>query len=147
MASSLTALLRSYIANLYTLYYRAHSAHWNIEGAAFVSLHSFFGALADDTYGSIDTFAEVIRQQNELMPGSFTDLLKEGGEVSTVATTGDPKMLLTECQIRNNMVLSKIHAALSVAEKTDAGIANLLQDRLAAHHKWAWQLRSLLKGF
>ena len=148
MASSpaLVTALTDTLASLYALYFRAHSAHWNVEGSQFVSLHAFFGDIYEDTFASIDAIAEDIRQLQSLAPSDLSTLLAQNGPMTTVTATTDAKTLLTEVDRRNTLVLSKLHAAYAVAEPVDEGIANFLQDRLRAHHKWAWQLQALLKG-
>ena len=46
--------LRLILALSYHMYYKAHSSHWNIEGADFPQYHEFFGDIYEAVYDSID---------------------------------------------------------------------------------------------
>lgn len=133
LATSLTDL----IAGLYQLYLVAQSAHWNVTGPQFVSMHKFFGDLYDDTFDSIDGFGEALRQHGYLAPSEIA---------AKIAATTDAKEWLTAAEDANASVLEMLQAAYDAAEDAkDCGLSNYVQDRLLAHRKWQWQLVALME--
>ena len=134
---ALATTLTDLIANLYQLYLVAHSAHWNVTGPQFVSLHQFFGTLYEDTFGSIDGFAEGLRQHGYLAPSDIT--------AKTTATT-EADAWLKAAEDANAEVLTLLQATYDAAEAAqDCGLSNYTQDRLLAHRKWQWQLVALME--
>jgi DNA-binding ferritin-like protein len=73
MAGESTALvgaLRELLGNVYGMYFRAHSAHWNVEGPFFGPLHDFFGELYEAVFDSADLVAEIMRFHRYYAPNS-----------------------------------------------------------------------------
>ena len=64
------------LANTFTLYYKAHSYHWNVVGPDFYQLHDFFGHLYEELHGAIDNLAEHVRQLDVFAPGNLAELLE-----------------------------------------------------------------------
>ena len=145
--SSLVRHLESLISGLFSLYARAHAAHWNVEGPMFVSMHAFFGSLYADVHGSIDGFAEAIRQHGEYAPVSLADIVAFGGYPAPSIDCADPKDLLADLVRMNAATLDRLtDVLLSAQEAGDEGLANRCGDRLDAHQKWNWQMRAILRG-
>ena len=138
----LIASLQSLLARLYVMYFRAHSAHWNVEGPSFPQLHAFFGDIYEDVFGSIDRFAEAIRQHGEMAPVDLGELLTLAPEQRGATKGGAPNALLGELEEMNDGLLAIFPHCREVAEKAgDFGLSNFIQDREAAHLKWQWQIR------
>lgn len=130
--------LTAVITALYTLYFTAHVAHWMIEGSRFVSLHKWFGELYEDAFGSIDGFAEAMRQHDQTPP---TKVAMKGVDDTT------PTPLLEAARDANLAVLEKLAYAYHAAEASgDVGLSNYVQDRMGAHRKWHWQVTVQLRG-
>jgi starvation-inducible DNA-binding protein len=53
----LLATLRIAIGNTFTMYFKSHSYHWNVEGMLFSEFHAFFGDLYLDLHGAVDPLA------------------------------------------------------------------------------------------
>mgnify|MGYP003333958608 FL=1 len=129
--------LSELIQTLYALYFVAHAAHWTIEGTRFVSLHHFFGELYEDVFGSIDGFAEAMRQHDLVPPLKIS---MAGVDESA------PTPLLTAARDANLAVLEKLAYAYHAAEASgDMGLSNRIQDRLGIHRKWHWQITVQLR--
>lgn len=140
--------LRELLGNVYGMYLRAHSAHWNVEGPFFGSLHSFFGSIYEDVFDSADMIAEAIRFHRYYTPDSIQAIAELSKVNSTPLKTGQPKVLLDDVYQANALVLESLHRAKDAAAAAgDTGMENKLQDRIFAHDKWAWQLRSTMKTF
>ena len=141
--NSLEKVILQLIGNLYQMYYRAHSAHWNVEGWDFTALHGFFGNIYEDVFDSIDDFAEALRQHNKVTPANFSGVIGK----ASFTEGSDAKALIEDLISVNTKVMLILSAAREAAEKAeDFGLANKVQDREAAHLKWDWQLRSHLRG-
>ena len=135
--NALATTLTDLVASLYHLYLVAHAGHWNVTGMSFVSLHTFFGQLYEDTFGSIDGFAEGLRQHGYLAPSAI--------DTSTTATT-DATECLKAAEDANASVLTLLQETYDAAETAgDCGLSNYAQERLLAHRKWQWQLVALLE--
>ena len=138
--------LRRLIAHAYTMYITAHAAHWNVEGKVFPSFHEFFGGLYGDVFGCIDPFAEAIRQHGAYAPTSFAETLAAGTAVPPQFGGGTPEPMLAALLSANTAVMDALKETKLAAENAgDSGLSNVCQDRLAAHLKHEWQLRSMAK--
>lgn len=139
----LNKVLVQLIGNLYQMYFRAHTAHWNVEGWDFAALHKFFGDIYDDVFDSIDDFAEAIRQHNKKVTADFKSILPS----ASFADGSDAKAMIEDLIDINSKIMVILAGAREAAEEADDfGLANKVQDREATHLKWDWQLKSHLRG-
>ena len=137
--------LRKVISDSYIVYFKAHSYHWNVEGPDFVQYHDFLGEFYQDVFGSIDAIAELIRTMDQYAPTSIKKIL----DMSTITEAdGIPDALTMIANVKrdNDLLLVTLVQAYDEAEKeSEFGISNFLQDRIQAHEKHAWMLRSITK--
>ena len=137
--------LKKVHADAFTFYLKAHFYHWNVEGPNFPQYHDFLQNLYQEVFASVDTFAELIRTLDSYAPGTLTRLT----ELTTVEETDDIPDALTMMSrllMENNILRASLLTAYRTAESTgEVGISNFLQDRIQAHEKHAWMLRSILK--
>jgi starvation-inducible DNA-binding protein len=141
---TLETALNRLLGNLFTFYLEAHGAHWNVEGPVFAMLHEFFGELASDTYGSIDNFAESLRQHQFLAPSAMPALVK-AATIKDEGPTTNPITLLQRLYGKNQLLMKNLkEVSAEAANVDDQGLQNFTQERLGAHLKWDWQLRSHL---
>ena len=139
---SLADVLRSLLCDVFAFYVRAHAAHWNVVGPDFAQYHALFGDIAADTYESVDPLAENVRKLDGFTPGTVADLAAgcvtadPAAGYSTTALAGD---LLDA----NERLLGRLRLAFSAADAmNEQGIANFLAERIDAHQKWRWFLKS-----
>ena len=137
--------LRKVIADSYVLYFKAHTYHWNIEGPDFVQYHDFLGEFYQEIFNSIDAYAELIRTMDQYAPTSLKRIL----DMSTIMEAdGIPGAIdmIKNIERDNNVFLASLIQAYDEAEKaSEFGISNYLQDRIQAHEKHAWMLRSITR--
>lgn len=138
--------LKTLLATEYAFVIKAQFFHWNVEGPDFAQLHEFFGELYEEVYdNSIDRTAEYIRTLDDYAPGSLERFL----ELSTI--TGQTKVprarLMIEELLANNMqMIDLLNETFAAAEQENQqGIANFIAERIDAHGKHGWMLRSFLK--
>jgi starvation-inducible DNA-binding protein len=137
--------LKKVQADAFTYYLKAHYYHWNVEGPNFPQYHDFLQNLYQEVFASVDTFAELIRSLNSYAPGTLTRF-KELTTIEEVDTVPDAITMMRNLYEQNNMMLVSLLKAYKLADEEDEiGCANFLQDRIQAHEKHGWMLRSILK--
>ena len=137
--------LKKVHADAFTFYLKAHFYHWNVEGPDFPQYHDFLQNLYQEVFASIDSLAELIRTLDSYAPGTLTRL-KELTSIEETDDVPDAKTMMTRLLQENNILRASLLTAYTTAETTgEVGIANFLQDRIQAHEKHSWMLRSIIK--
>ena len=137
--------LKKVHADAFTFYLKAHFYHWNVEGSDFPQYHDFFQNLYQEVFASIDSLAELIRTLDSYAPGTLTRL-KELTTIEETDDVPDAKTMMTRLLQENNILRASLLTAYKTADTTgEVGISNFLQDRIQAHEKHSWMLRSILK--
>lgn len=141
----LAEALGLFLADTYSLYVKTQNFHWNVKGFRFPELHTLFEAQYRELAAATDTLAERIRALGYLAPGSFSEFLKlasvEEGNGRIAATE------MVQQLMRDHERISQTARVLfTTAEQAhDHATVDLLADRMAAHEKAAWMLRSILE--
>ena len=137
--------LKKVHADAFTFYLKAHFYHWNVEGPDFPQYHDFLQNLYQEVFASVDTFAELIRTLDSYAPGTLTRL-KELTTIEETDDVPDAMTMMSRLLQENNILRASLLTAYKTAESTgEVGISNFLQDRIQAHEKHGWMLRSILK--
>ena len=137
--------LKKVHADAFTFYLKAHFYHWNVEGPDFPQYHDFLQNLYQEVFASIDSLAELIRTLDSYAPGTLTRL-KELTTIEETDDVPDAKTMMTRLLQENNILRASLLTAYTTADTTgEVGISNFLQDRIQAHEKHSWMLRSILK--
>lgn len=134
------------LANTFILYFKAHSFHWNVEGKDFVQYHEFLGDFYEEVYGAVDTMAEQIRALGDYAPRSLDEMykFKTIEDQNNAITAVDMMANLANANAATLESLNKLFGMLTSAN--EQGFANFVADRIDAHKKHAWMLRSILKA-
>lgn len=132
-------------ASEFSFYLKAHNFHWNTTGRSFLQDHELFGKIYEEVYGSIDDFAEKIRSLGTFMPGSYT-------RFSMLSTIDDETEILDSAVMYstlledNEKIIKVFKMVYDLAEKySKHGFSNFLAERMDAHEKHGWMLRSTLQ--
>lgn len=143
----LTAVSNISFSNTFVLYFKSHSYHWNVESFDFPQYHEFLGDMYDEIYGAVDTFAEFIRTLDEYAPISLMEVLKYSSIKEDTSKPKDISTMISNLIRDNNTVIDSLDATFKEAiAANEQGFANFIADRLAAHKKHAWKMRSITKG-
>jgi starvation-inducible DNA-binding protein len=146
METTLIRLMQTVLADSHEMYIKTHGYHWNVEGKLFPMLHDFFENIYTEVYASLDSTAEQIRQIQGRAIHSLLELDKARtvpDEVITVPT--DNNGMLQDLAAANQLVLISLMRAYEEAgTQQEFGLQNYIQDRMMAHKKHAWMLRSTL---
>ena len=137
--------LKTTLADTFVLYFKAHAYHWNIEGSDFAQYHDFIGNFYEDVYGSVDSIAELIRTMDAYAPTSIARLqaMTQMDEEENIPSARE---MLVRLRQDNDKYLAQLMKAYNEAETaSEFGVSNHIQDRIQAHEKHAWMLRSITK--
>ena len=145
--NGLVSALRIAMANSFVMYFKTQGFHWNVEGIHFSQYHSFFGDIYSDLYGAIDPMAENIRRLGEYAPRSLTEMYKSSTLVESDLVGTSLKEMLNSLLTDNTEVLNSLNRTFALANSAnEQGLANFIAERIDAHKKHEWQLKSSLKG-
>lgn len=138
--------LKVLLASQFSLYIKGANFHWNIEGTNFPQYHDFFGDFYAEVSEPIDRIAEYIRILDSYTPASLSKFT----ELSVISDQNGTKMpvgMFMELQSDNDKIIGILNTSFTAAiAENQQGIANFLAERLDAHGKHGWKLRSLLKS-
>jgi starvation-inducible DNA-binding protein len=145
MNEELVNALNKVLGDSFLTYFKAHAGHWNIETRSFYADHTFLESIYSEIYESIDSTAEWLRKIGAYAPTSLASLITYASvteETNVVSSMG----IFTSLESSNNTVLVSLMRAYKLSEAAgELGLSNFLQDRIAAHQKHAWMLKSTLK--
>jgi starvation-inducible DNA-binding protein len=134
--------LKQSLADSFTFALKAQSYHWNVIGSDFPQLHDFFGNLYIEVQNAVDGIAEQIRQLDSFAPGSL-ERMKELSSVSEDEKIPVALKMVENLIVANDAVMKTITEAYEMAEEQKSfALSNFLQDRLTAHSKHRWMLKS-----
>lgn len=129
----------------FSYYLKAHFFHWNVEGPDFSQYHDLFGKIYEEVYGSIDDFAENIRKLGAYTPGSFTrfSILSQ---IEDEVKVPPKDIMVAELLQDGELMVDMLRKVFTIAESAgEHGISDFLAERMDAHQKHNWMLRSSLK--
>ena len=145
--NELQAALTIALANTYTMYFKAHSYHWNVEGMFFPQFHDFFGDLYNELYGSVDDLAERIRTIDGYAPISLANLLRYATVREDDTKPTNIRVMVVNLLAACGETHASLNKAFALAEaENNQGLMDYLAGRLDAHNKHAWLLNSILKN-
>lgn len=137
--------LKVLLASSYAFTVKAQNFHWNVEGSNFPQYHEFFGDLYAEVYGSLDKTAEYIRVLDAYSPGSFTRF-QELSIIKDQVMIPRAELMFAEMLDDNQKMIDLLNECFASAEsENQQGIANFIAERLDAHGKHGWMIKSILK--
>ncbi len=137
--------LKVLYATSFSFFVKSFGFHHNVEGPDFGQLHEFFGNIYQDVYQSLDRTAEFIRVLGEYTPGSF-DRFSELTQIPGQTKVPRARLMIEELLQDNQRMIELLNQCFAAAEgENQQGIANFIAERVDAHGKHGWQLRSFLK--
>lgn len=137
--------LKTLLASVYGFSIKAQYFHWNVEGDNFPQYHEFFGELYEEVYSAVDKIAEYIRTLDVYSPGSFTRF-QELSIIQDQLKVPRAELMFEELYSDNEQLIGLLNECFaSATEENKQGIANFIAERLDAHEKHQWMIRSILK--
>lgn len=136
--------LSKVLADSYALYLKTHGYHWNVRGPYFPALHVLLEGQYQEEWAALDLIAERIRAIGELAPQGYAAF----GNLSSIKDGDGEKdweAMLKELLTDNETVIATLRSAIDAPEEAgDEATVDLYTQRLAAHEKHAWMIRSTL---
>jgi starvation-inducible DNA-binding protein len=142
---SVVDTLMTCLADTYVLYVKTQNFHWNIVDPRFAMLHKLFEEQYEELAEASDAIAEQIRKLGEIAPASMRQFLEMSTlEEASGELSGD-QMLKQLMSDHDNLARSLSEWIDHASNKGDQATADLYVNRLHAHQKAAWMLRSHLR--
>jgi starvation-inducible DNA-binding protein len=137
--------LKILLASSFVFYLKAHNFHWNVEGPNFSEYHKFLDELNTEVFeNSIDRTAEFIRVLDQYTPGSLARFM-ELSIIQDQVKIPRAELMLAELYEDNLKIIELLNAIFPLANEENQAIANYIAERIDAHGKHGWMLRSFLK--
>jgi len=141
-----TKELSKLLANTYLLYLKTQNYHWNVTGENFQMWHLLFEKQYEELTDAVDSIAERIRMLGQHTPASFADFLA----LSTISEKDKPRSadeMISVLLDNHDAIIVQLRYDLKALEETDdEGNIDFFIERLRAHEKTAWMLRSHIKS-
>jgi len=145
MNKELIEAMKVALADSYAFALKSQNYHWNVEGPNFSQYHTFFGGLYEEVIDGVDIIAEGIRQLDAYAPASFKRF-SELADIEDELLIRKAMDMFKQLSADNIKVIESLTVAYIQAEKNKKfGISNFLQDRITAHEKHGWMIRSFIK--
>ncbi len=139
MCAGLSLLL----ADSYLLYLKTHNYHWNVTGPNFISLHQLFMSQYTELALAVDQIAERIRALGFPAPATFIEFNELTSIKEETGVKTDLRMIASLNKSQESIIRTIRHLLTIANTIKDYSTADLLTQRLVAHEKSAWMLRSL----
>lgn len=134
-------LASTYVVYLKTLYY-----HWNVTGPNFVGLHSLFEEQYNDLHQAGDELAERIRALGHFTPGTIAEYTKLSSVKDDSKLPSSADEMVRNLLAANEQCSQEARQVLEVAEEAgDEVTVDMMVERMTAHDKTAWMLRSIIE--
>jgi starvation-inducible DNA-binding protein len=138
--------LKTLLGTQYALSIKAQNFHWNVEGPDFAQYHDYFANFYEEVYSAVDRIAEYIRTLQEYSPGSLVRFA-ELSVIQDQTKIPRARLMFEELLSDNGVMIDLLNQCFASAEQeNNQGIVNFIAERLDAHGKHGWMLRSFLKG-
>ena len=136
--------LSKVLADSFTIYQKTHGYHWNVRGPNFRGLHLLLEEQYNEIWTAIDEIAERIRALDEYAPMGHGAL----GNLTSIKD-GDPTLasadMLKDLIDGHATTVATLKKAAETADKAgDISTNDLCTQRITAHEKHIWMLRSTL---
>ncbi len=141
--STIAEGLTDVLADTYSLTFKSHAFHWNVEGPLFFSLHNLTEEQYEDMFAAADTLAERIRAIGQLAPMKMGEIMENSviADVTEKPTAGEMCQILASDHER---VAHRFHALIKLAGANEDPVTeDLATERAAFHEQAAWMLKAL----
>ena len=133
-------LLQTFDLAVITLNY-----HWNVEGRHFYDMHKLLEEQYDELWSSLDPLAERVRALGFQAVLHYGDRGNSPSSSSSIITTPSADMASKLVSLHADMASLLKHAIELAKESDDEASISMLGERLVAHDKWRWMLRSMAR--
>ncbi len=150
--TSVVACLQKVLTHTYGLYLATHNYHWNVEGEHFLPLHHLFYEQYSDLITAIDDMAERIRALDHYALPFESDNIGETFKMTSNALNKESnakdraeRMAYNLLSLHDTVIDACQSAKAASQEEGDNETENMMVERISAHQKSVWMLRSIVK--
>ena len=141
--------LQNLLSDTYLLYIKTQNFHWNVTGPDFGALHTLFQTQYTELSLAVDLIAERIRALGGYAAGSCADFTKYSSlhenTIDSVSRSPNQLMMIEQLAADNEAIAEEARKFIEkVNEVGDESTSNMIADRITAHDKAAWMLKSHL---
>ena len=138
----LISQMKVLLASTFSLYLKSHNYHWNVTGPNFGQYHDFFGEFYTEVWESLDTTAEEIRKLDSFAPGSLSRYA-EISRIEDETMIPESNQMFKRLANDNDILIGQLYMARESADSLgEFGVVNYIEERISAHEKHRWMLRS-----
>ncbi len=135
------------LADSYALLGQTQFAHWNVQGPAFFSLHTFFQTQYEELFLAVDELAERLRALDVIAPGGLRTLAALSSITELPVKAHPAKDLVAHLLKCHELLVETAKKLRDLSEKAgDAETQDLAIKRIQIHEKTIWMLHSYLKN-
>jgi len=138
--------MRTYMASNFSLYLKTHTAHWNVSGIHFQSLHALFQEQYEDLQDQIDVIAEKMRRMDFFVPAGLAEF--ESRSIFDDFTVAISATAYLEALLEDHDAMLKLlKEVFKEAERmNNQALMNYLADRMDTHQLHRWKIRTSLNA-
>lgn len=146
-SDTVATTLARLLADSYALLGQTQFAHWNVQGPAFFSLHTFFQTQYEELFLAVDELAERLRALDVIAPGGLKTLAALSGITELPVKAHPAKDLVAHLLKCHEVLVETARQLRDLSEKAgDAETQDLAIKRIQIHEKTIWMLHSYLKN-
>lgn len=145
--TQLDELLRSLLADFFTLYLKTKNFHWHVRGAHFREYHLLLDEQADELFNATDAVAERARKIGQTTLRSIGDIARYQ-RLKDSDTTDAPAATMLQCLYEDNISLARhmreTHEVCDLAG--DLATASLIENWIDEAERRSWFLSATLNS-
>ncbi|MEZ0391188.1 MAG: Dps family protein [Pseudobdellovibrionaceae bacterium] len=138
--------LQLVLADTFVLYMKTYAVHWNYQGPKFFSVHKLTEEQYQQLAESIDEIAERLRAMGRVAPISLETILANSDLEEMRKRPAQDDQALLDLISGHTLLSKRAHqAALTSGDASDLFSQDMMIQRVGAHDKAIWMLRSFLQ--
>jgi starvation-inducible DNA-binding protein len=142
----LIAALSQLLADEVALYIATRGAHWNVTGANFGALHSFFEDQYETLDDILDDVAERMRALGAKAPSTVGAYAKSKSIDDDAGAATSAQQMIESLMIAHEAIIRNLRKYEEIADDADdVGSEDFFVSLIEQHEKMAWMLRAHLE--
>jgi starvation-inducible DNA-binding protein len=138
-------ILNDDLADEYVLLTKTRNYHWNVEDPRFNDLHKFFEEQYEVLSAAVDEIAERVRAVGGRTRATLKEFINSSQIREDVGSYPNADTMLGNLLSDHETIIKTLRKNINECQElNDEGTANFLTDKMEAHEKMAWMLRSFL---
>ena len=138
-------ILNDDLADEYVLLTKTRNYHWNVEDPRFNDLHKFFEEQYEVLSAAVDEIAERVRAVGGRTRATLKEFINSSQIREDIGSYPNAETMLGNLLSDHETIIKTLRKNINECQElNDEGTANFLTDKMEAHEKMAWMLRSFL---